>query len=91
MKKEKGEREWASECGRGFSRSAGQGQGRPVKVTWAVTGQGAGGEERRTLQVWEMSSVETPLAVLRGRGVGGQEVQGGAEGWGVGSGLSRRS
>ena len=47
MKKEKGEREWASECGGGFSRSPGQGQGRPVKVTWAVTGQEASREERR--------------------------------------------
>ena len=91
MKKEKGEREWASECGGGFSRSPGQGQGRPVKVTWAVTGQEASREERRTLQAWEMSSVETPLAALRSRGVGGEEVQGGAEGLGVGAGLSRRS
>ena len=33
MKQEKGEREWVSEWGGGFSRSAGQGQGRPVEVT----------------------------------------------------------
>ena len=40
--------------------------------TWAVTRWGAGGEERRTLQAWERSSVGTPLAALRGGGMGGR-------------------
>lgn len=78
--------------GRGLLQVGGAGTGAACGGdTWAVTGQGAGGEERRTLQARERSSVGTPLAALRGRGVGGEEVQGGAEGLGVGSGLCRRS
>ena len=77
--------------GRGLLWVSGAGTGVACEGdTRAVTRWGAGGEERRTLQAWERSSVGTPLAALRGGG-GGEEVQRGAEGLGVGSGLSRRS
>lgn len=71
--------------GRGLLRVSRAGTGVACEGdTWAVTGWGAGGEERRTLQAWEKSSVGTPLAALRGWGWWG----GGAErSRGLGSGL----